>query len=140
MARRHTTVAPYDVVLELALNRAELEAIARRMSAPDLLDNAGSLGATTAVSHNGYKPGSCTCSGGVGINGQHYVIWVNPAAQRRNVDLIRVIAHEATHAGVGVLDDVNARYSGKDSEALAYLVDWITAWCWQQAKAPRRKG
>ena len=137
MARRHTTIAPYDVVLELALNRAELKAIARRMSAPDLLDHAGALGATTEVAHNDYKPGGCTCSGGVGINGRHYVIWVNPAARRRNVDLLRTIAHEATHAGVGILDAVGARYSGEDSEALAYLVDWIAAWCWRQAKVRR---
>lgn len=137
--RRSVTVAPFDVVLDLALTRDELAAIARRMDAPNLLDHTGALGATTEVGHSGYKPGACTCSGGVGLNGQHYVIWINPAVRRRNVDLLRTIAHEATHAGVGILDAVGAKYGSDDSEALAYLVDWIAAWCWQQVKAAPSK-
>ena len=139
MTRRRVTIAPYDAVLDLALTRPELEVIARRMHAPDLLDHAGALGGTSSVSHHGYKPGHCTCSGGVGVNGRHYVIWVNPAVRRRNVDLLRTIAHEATHAAVAILDDIGAQYGRQDSEPLAYLVDWITAWCWQHAKAPGKR-
>lgn len=44
--------------------------------------------------------------------------------------LVDTVAHEATHAAGAILDHVGEQYDGT-SEALAYLVGWLTKWVWQ---------
>lgn len=44
--------------------------------------------------------------------------------------LVDTVAHEATHAAGGLLDHVGQKYDG-NSEALAYLVGWLTSWIWR---------
>lgn len=58
----------------------------------------------------------------------HWVVWVDVDAALDDIDLLDTVAHEATHVAAGLLEHVGQ--PGGDSEALAYLVGWVTAWLW----------
>ena len=45
------------------------------------------------------------------------------------IGLCEIVAHEATHAATMLLDHIGQKYDG-ESEALAYLVGFIAAYCW----------
>lgn len=66
----------------------------------------------------------------------HLVICIDVPALKKDRDrerLLKVVVHEATHAGAMVLDYINEGYDG-ESEPLAYLVGWITTWLWREVR------
>lgn len=60
----------------------------------------------------------------------HLTIWLDLDAHTASGDLIDTAAHEATHAATALLDHISQAYDA-NSEALAYLVGWITCWIWK---------
>lgn len=129
---RRTILAPYSVVLEAALTPRELNQAQRRYGGKPVGD-ADAHGSTFSMLHIDYPRGACDCGGGLG--GRHVLIYLSPRIIRAgNRHLAQTIAHEATHAALYVFDPLSVRYDADHSEPLAYLVDWITGWLWQQAK------
>lgn len=55
--------------------------------------------------------------------------------------LIEILAHEAFHVAGMLLDALDEEYDGQ-SEAMAYLVGWTSAWLWRTANGstPDLKG
>lgn len=56
----------------------------------------------------------------------HMIVWVDVAKHPRADMLLNTIAHEGYHAAAGLLEGLGQ--SLDESEAVAYLVDWITTW------------
>lgn len=82
------------------------------MHQPDAPDSAG-LTATTLDTHAAVL---------------HVTVWVDTAWHDRHGHSTDDTAiHEAVHAGGAILDHFGQSYDGQ-SEALAYLVDWIARW------------
>ena len=130
-----TVVAPYGVVLELATTPKHLDRAQRRYG-DEPVGDAESHGFTFTCSHVDYQPGECDC--GDGLGGEHVLIYINPRIVKAGGrHLAQTIAHEATHVALFIADRLNIVYDAEHSEPIAYLVDWITGWCWQQIEAKR---
>jgi len=56
----------------------------------------------------------------------HISVWIDAAKHPSADALINTIAHEGYHAAAGLLEGLGQNLD--ESEAVAYLVDWITAW------------
>lgn len=109
----------YGAWLHLATDSKSYKAMRRRL--PSLEKQAPeAAGSVTLVLH--IAPS--------GLTTPHLAIWIDPAQAETPVDLIETTAHEATHAATALLDHIGQGYDG-GSEALAYLVGWITGWLWE---------
>jgi len=56
----------------------------------------------------------------------HMIVWVDVAKHTRADTLLNTITHEGYHAAAGLLEGLGQTLD--ESEAVAYLVDWITTW------------
>ena len=61
-------------------------------------------------------------------NENHLFLYVDTTRLHGKARL-EIVAHEATHAATMLLDHIGQKYDG-ESEALAYLVGFIAAYCW----------
>lgn len=113
-----TTINPYGATLALATTPKEW-AQARRRFGKSSLPKGGALaaGRTDFLTHSG--SGHCAI-----------VVWVDVADHGKALHAMLTAVHEAVHAACGLLDHIGQKYDGS-SEALAYLVDWITEQLWE---------
>jgi len=56
----------------------------------------------------------------------HMIVWINAAEHPSADALVNTITHEGYHAAAGLLEALGQKLD--ESEAVAYLVDWITTW------------
>lgn len=108
----------YGCWIHLATDRRAWSTLRRRVKSldPKPSDAAG------AVTYTKF-------SSDAGRHVQHYVVWINLAAVFDDHDLLDTVAHEACHVSATLLEHIGQ--PGGDSEALAYLVGWITVWLWK---------
>lgn len=58
----------------------------------------------------------------------HVTVWLDAKWHRKHDhDPVDTVIHEAVHAAGAILDHVQQGYDGQ-SEALAYLTEWIARW------------
>lgn len=108
----------YGAWVHVARTRGEWALLRRRVRSLDPKPS-DSAGATTHVQWTSDK----------GRTVSHWVVWVDVDAALDAHDMLDTVAHEATHVAAGLLEHIGQ--AGGDSEALAYLVGWTTAWLWR---------
>ena len=108
-----TIVHPYGAKLALHTDPAQYVRAMRRIE----------FDATTLVQ----ALGATTLTLDTETSDMHVNVWIDTARQREPIDRVRTVIHEATHAAASILDHVGQDYDG-ESEALAYLVEWIAVW------------
>ena len=62
----------------------------------------------------------------------HVVLWVDVAKHKTPGGLINTVSHEATHASLMIVEQVEHVAHAHD-EPTAYLVGWLTEWIWRAA-------
>lgn len=116
----HHTLDIYEVDLHLAWTPKMWDRILTDTGIPSgLLEGGPGSGARATTSF---------CNPDDHPHEPHLVFWFSE--QHLRADSVQVmidIAHEATHGAAMVLDHVGQEYDG-ESEALAYLVGWLTGW------------
>jgi len=106
-----TRIDPYDAQLHYATNPDEWARIHKRFGrSPDVPPSIGLTGRFWDS-----KTGRT-----------HMIVWVDVAKHPRADTLVNTITHEGYHAAAGLLEGLGQ--SLDESEAVAYLVDWITTW------------
>ena len=106
-----TRIDPYDARLYYATTLDEWARIHKQFGQG--LDAPPAIGLTARH----WNPKTCRT---------HIIVWVDVARHSCANTLINTIAHEGYHAAAGLLEGLGQ--SLDESEAVAYLVDWITAW------------
>lgn len=115
MTVRHSRIEPYGVPVHLATDQAGWDRLRRRYKGA-LRETPRALGSTDSLDHErGYQ--------------WQIVVWIDTAAHPDAHSAMLTAVHEAVHAAAMTLDHVGQPYDG-GSEALAYLVEWITGWLW----------
>lgn len=112
---RGTWIEPYGVRLRLATTERHWASLRRGFGdqTPRLPD---SIGYTQSLIHSS-------------VNQQAVLVWIAVEKIPTSREAMLVAVHEAVHAAGMVLDHIGQHYDG-GSEALAYLVDWVTSWLW----------
>jgi hypothetical protein len=115
MGRRHHVLDVYDAELHLATTPRQWDALVRRFDGGLEPDDCNGVGTTTLVlDREKYVP--------------HLIVWIDAATIGDNaLGMVTTCAHEAAHVATMLLDHVRESYDG-ESEALAYLVGWVTRW------------
>lgn len=110
-----TTVQPYGVELHYATTPEQWATVAARFEL-DIEDAPRSWGLTIRTTDTERER-------------THLVVWVDGAAHAHTdpVVLLGTLVHEGYHAAGAILDHVGQQYDG-NSEAAAYLVDWLVQW------------
>lgn len=114
----------YGAWLHVATDTKSYRAMRKRL--PSLDKDPEAHGAVSITLHTG-ENGKVT---------PHLSVWLDLAATEDHADLVNLISHEATHVAVALLDHIGQGYDSDSSEALAYLVGFVSEWLWQTA-APR---
>lgn len=109
----------YGAWLHVATDQAAWRRIRKRII-PTLPKDPGGLGATCLTLQE-------TPDGKVV---PHLTVWLDVGATESQRDKVSLITHEAAHAGLCLLDHVGQKYDG-ESEAMAYLIDFIAGWLWE---------
>lgn len=107
-----TEIAPYGAMLYAATTPKEWKRLRRKIS-PGIPKRPRALGRTEFLGR-GHET--------------TFIIWIDVAAHPDLRGAVTTAAHEAVHACTHLLDHVGEEYAGRSSEALAYLVDWMTGW------------
>jgi hypothetical protein len=111
----HKQLDIYGVWLHLARNRREYASLRRYHDMP-----------TSSLESLGQTARTCETDGTV-----HLCMYLDVKRLGfGSAGFVEILTHEATHAGAMLLDHVGQEYDG-ESEALAYLVGFIAAWCWE---------
>lgn len=109
----------YGAWIHVATDRKAWRSLRRRL--PSLDKDPGALGAFSITLHEA-PSGKVT---------PHLSVWLDINACDDKTELVDTIAHEATHAAVALLDHIGQAYDSDNSEALAYLIGWISGWLWE---------
>lgn len=116
---RHTTIQIYGAELYLATDLSQWKALRRKIDS--LEEDPGGVGATSLdMQDHDLDP----------MNTAHVSVYIDKATLAEDgAALVNTCAHEATHAAALLLDHLGQQ--GGNSEALAYLVGWVTEWLWE---------
>lgn len=113
MSRRHHVLDVYGAELHLATTDRQWAKLVRRFNGGLEEDPDDRVGATALMVDDGRA---------------HLVMWLDAGTVGDDaLGMVTLCAHEATHAAAMLLDHVRQPYDG-ESEALAYLVGWLTGW------------
>lgn len=110
-----TTVEPYGATLHLATSKKQWKRLSKTYAGGLHKSGRQALGSSTLLLS---ERGDAVL-----------VVWVDVRAHRDARELMRTAVHEAVHASAALLEQVHQPYDST-SEALAYLVDWMSAWLW----------
>lgn len=114
MSRRQHVLDVYDAELHLATTERQWAALVRRFEGALAAEDIASVGACAFTVDTSWTP--------------HLVFWLHADLIGDNaLGMVTTCAHEAAHGAAMLLDHVGQSYDGK-SEALAYLVGWLTRW------------
>lgn len=120
-----TRLDPYGAHLHLACKKRDWTRLQRRFGDALGTQVPDSIGEARLVLHT-ENPGA------------HLVVWIDLATAPLALDGMRTAVHEGVHVGAMLLDHIGQEYDGQ-SEALAYLVDHVVSWLWEQI-APHYEG
>jgi hypothetical protein len=111
----------YGAWLHLATDKRQWSALRRQHKGVDLVEDLDSDGICQFVIHTDH-----------GTHTPHLFMFLNVKTHGDDhLRLTETCAHEATHAAAQLFDHIGQK--GGDSEALAYLVGWLTRWLYEAA-------
>lgn len=117
--RPHSTfIEPWGYELHAAYTPEQWAHAAKTFG---LEDDPGSQGRTDHFTHNPTDPAIPQT--------QVWLVWINAAQDQYPAARANVIAHEATHVAMMLLEHVGTRHL--NDETTAYLIGWITQWLWE---------
>lgn len=114
MAYSSHPLGVYGAHLHVATTRKQMTALRRKYD----LEKPDSLGASwlTIDTHANNAP--------------HLTVWMD-TSRLDGAGLVGTIAHEAVHSAAQLLDHIGQAAGKHDSEALAYLTEWVAARVWE---------
>lgn len=122
MTAAHTSIEVYGAELYLVTNRRAWSTLRRQLPHMELEPSADSAGSSTFA---------IDMRRGVGLPVANLVVWLDLKRLEDPLDLVEIVAHEATHGASQILDYIGHDVRGID-EPHAYLVGFIARWIHQE--------